>query len=145
MASNNSAKKLTCLDCGQVNRVPSDRLNAKAKCGTCGAPLLRAKVAEVDPAILAKAARNDEIPLVVDFWAPWCGPCKMMAPEFSKAAETLSGQARLVKLNTEDYGEAGAKYQIRGIPTMVAFQGGHEAKRQSGAMREAQIVGWVKG
>lgn len=139
-----AGKKLTCLECGQLNRVPQDRLGPDAKCGTCGAPLIRARAVEVDPSILAKAARNDELPLVVDFWAPWCGPCKMMGPEFSKAAKTLNGQARLVKLNTEDHAKAGAKYNIRGIPTMVAFQGGREAKRQSGAMQEAQIVAWVK-
>ncbi len=138
-----AAKKLTCLDCGQINRVPVDRLGPDAKCGTCGAPLISAKAVEVDPDILAKAARNDDIPLVVDFWAPWCGPCKMMGPEFSKAAKTLSGKARLVKLNTEYHGSAGTKYNIRGIPTMVAFRGGRESKRQSGALREAQIVDWV--
>jgi len=138
-----SAKKLTCLECGQVNRVPVDRLGASAKCGTCGAALMSGKVVEVDPAILAKAARNDDLPLVADFWAPWCGPCKMMAPEFSKAARSLDGKARLVKLNTEDHPAASAKYNIRGIPTMVAFAGGRESKRQSGAMKEAQIVGWV--
>lgn len=138
-----SGKKLTCLECGQMNRVPEDRLGSGAKCGTCGAALMPGKAVEVDPAILAKAARNDDLPLVADFWAPWCGPCKMMAPEFSKAAKALSGQARLVKLNTEDHGAAGAKYNIRGIPTMVAFSGGREAKRQSGAMSERQIVTWV--
>lgn len=140
-----AGKKLTCLDCGQINRVPEEKLGAGAKCGTCGAPLLRSKVVEVDPAILAKAARNDDLPLVADFWAPWCGPCKMMAPEFSKAAQTLGGKARLVKLNTEDHPAAGAKYNIRGIPTMVEFSGGRESKRQSGALKEAQIVGWVTG
>jgi thioredoxin 2 len=137
--------KLTCLECGQLNRVPEDRLGAGAKCGTCGARLMPGKAVEVDPAILAKAAKNDDLPLVADFWAPWCGPCKMMAPEFSKAAGTLSNQARLVKLNTQDHQAAGQRYNIRGIPTMVAFQGGREVKRQSGAMREAQIVGWVQG
>jgi len=139
-----AGKKLTCLECGQLNRVPQERLGPDAKCGTCGTPLLRGKAVEVAPDILAKAARNDELPLIVDFWAPWCGPCKMMGPEFSRAADTLSAQARLVKLNTEDHGAAGAKYNIRSIPTMVAFRGGREAKRQSGAMREAQIVDWVK-
>jgi len=139
-----SGKKLTCLECGQLNRVPFDRLGAGAKCGTCGSSLMRPNVVEIDPAILTKAARNDDIPLVVDFWAPWCGPCKMMAPEFSKAAKSLGGQARLVKLNTERHASAGAKYKIRGIPTMVEFKGGREAKRQSGAMRQDQIVAWVK-
>ncbi|WP_137701364.1 thioredoxin TrxC [Marimonas lutisalis] len=138
------SKKVTCLDCGQVNRVPADRLSAGAKCGTCGAKLITGKVAEVDLATLQKAARNDEIPLVVDFWAPWCGPCRMMAPEFSKAAQELSGEARLVKLNTEEHPQAGAKYNIRGIPTMAGFAGGREKARQSGAMPAAQIVNWVK-
>ncbi len=139
-----TAKKLTCLECGQLNSVPEDRLGPDAKCGTCGAALLGGKAVEVSADVLAKAARNDDLPLIVDFWAPWCGPCKRMGPEFSKAADTLNGQARLVKLNTEDNRAAGAKYNIRSIPTMVAFRGGREAKRQSGAMREAQIVNWVK-
>lgn len=138
-----AGKKLTCLSCGQLNRVPEEKLMSGAKCGTCGAPLLPSKAVEVDPEILAKAARNDELPLVADFWAPWCGPCRMMAPEFTKAAGTLQGKARLVKLNTEDHQAAGMKYGIRGIPTMVEFAGGREVKRQSGAMREPQIVGWV--
>ena len=139
-----TGKKLTCLSCGQLNRVPEDRLNASAKCGVCGEKLLSSKALEVDAEVLAKAARNDDLPLVADFWAPWCGPCRMMAPEFSKAAASLQGQARLVKLNTEDHQAAGRKYGIRGIPTMVAFAKGREVKRQSGALREAQIVDWVR-
>ncbi|PIE13241.1 MAG: thiol reductase thioredoxin [Rhodobacterales bacterium] len=138
-----STSKLTCLDCGQLNRVPGDRMGS-AKCGTCGARLLSGKVAEVDLATLQKAVRNDDLPLVVDFWAPWCGPCRMMAPEFSKAAATLNGTARLVKLNTEDHPQAGAKYGIRGIPTMAGFAGGREKARQSGAMPAQSIVEWVK-
>ncbi|WP_439109306.1 thioredoxin family protein [Lentibacter sp.] len=137
-----AAKKLTCLECAQVNRVPEEKL-AAAKCGTCGAKLVSTKAIEVDFATLQKAARNDELPLVVDFWAPWCGPCKMMGPEFARAAGTLSGKARLVKLNTEEHQKAGQVYGIRGIPTMVRFEGGKEKKRQSGAMRAADIVSWV--
>ena len=139
-----ASRKLTCLHCGQVNRVPDDRLTAAAKCGTCGAKLLSNKAVDVDLATLQKAARNDEIPLVVDFWAPWCGPCRMMAPEFTKAADMLSGQARLVKLNTEAHPQAGAAYNIRGIPTMAAFLDGRERQRQSGAMPAAAIVDWIK-
>jgi len=137
--------KLTCLHCGQVNRVPQDRVSAGPKCGTCGAQLVSSKVVEVDLATLKKAARTDDLPLVVDFWAPWCGPCRTMAPEFSKAAEALSGQARLVKLNTEDHPQAGTQYNIRGIPTMAVFAGGREHKRQSGVMPAASIVAWIKG
>ncbi|WP_407492014.1 thioredoxin TrxC [Pseudooceanicola sp. MF1-13] len=140
-----SAKKLTCLDCGQVNRIPEDRLTAGPKCGTCGAKLLGGKAIEVDLATLQKAARSDDLPLVVDFWAPWCGPCRMMAPEFSKAAQALEGKARLVKLNTEAHPKAGQAYGIRGIPTMVAFAGGKERKRQSGAMPAPAIVDWAQG
>ncbi len=138
------AKKMTCFECGQVNRVPAEKLGDGAKCGTCGSRLMTGKVAEVDLAVLQKAARNDDVPLVVDFWAPWCGPCRMMAPEFSKAAAELNGQARLVKLNTEEHPQAGQKYGIRGIPTMAAFAGGREKKRQSGAMPAAGIVKWIR-
>ncbi|MEQ9694346.1 thioredoxin TrxC [Shimia sp. SDUM112013] len=139
-----SGKKLTCLECGQVNRVPADKLGAGPKCGTCGAGLMSPKVAEVDLATLQKAARHDDVPLVVDFWAPWCGPCRQMAPQFKQAAQELSGLARLVKLNTEDHPQAGMKYGIRGIPTMAAFAGGREKARQSGAMPAANIVSWVR-
>ncbi|WP_420568315.1 thioredoxin TrxC [Thalassovita sp.] len=140
-----ASMKLTCLECGQVNRIPREKLGSGPKCGTCGTKLVGGKVAEVDLATLQKAARNDDLPLVVDFWAPWCGPCRMMAPEFSKAAAELNGAARLVKLNTEDHPNAGAKYNIRGIPTMAAFAGGRERARQSGALPAANIVNWVKG
>jgi thioredoxin 2 len=137
--------KLTCLDCGQVNRVPAEKLDAGPKCGTCGASLISSKAVEVDLATLEKAARSDDLPLVVDFWAPWCGPCRMMAPEFSKAAAQLAGRARLVKLNTEADPQAGAKYGIRGIPTMVRFKGGREVGRQSGAVQAAVIVSFAAG
>ena len=140
-----AGRKLTCLDCGQINRVPAKKLGAGPKCGTCGTPLMPGKAVEVDAATLARAAKADDVPLVVDFWAPWCGPCRMMAPEFSKAAGQLRGEARLVKLNTEDHQTASTKYGIRGIPTMVAFQSGREARRQSGAMPAGQIVNWVRG
>lgn len=138
-------KTLTCLSCGQLNRVPDSKLDAGAKCGKCSKALVPKDAIEVNPAVLEKASKNDDLPLVVDFWAPWCGPCKMMAPEFSKAAKKLKGKARLVKLNTQSHQSTGARYRIKGIPTMVAFERGKEKKRQSGALREGQIVGWVRG
>ncbi|WP_264212474.1 thioredoxin TrxC [Leisingera thetidis] len=138
------AKTLTCLACARLNRVPEDKLGKGAKCGVCGAALLPGKPVDVDPAILQKAVQNDDLPLVADFWAPWCGPCRAMAPEFASAAKALGSKARLVKLNTQTHPSAGARYRIRGIPTLVAFERGKEKKRQAGAMPQARIVSWLR-
>jgi thioredoxin 2 len=138
-------KTLTCLSGAQWNRVPDEKMTSNAKCGKCGASLLPKAAVDVDPALLEKASKNDDLPLVVDCWAPWCGPCKMMGPEFAKAASSLAGKARLVKLDTQKHQSTGGRYRIRGIPTVVAFERGKEKKRQSGAMRAGQIVSWVRG
>ncbi|MGY9046832.1 hypothetical protein P775_01075 [Puniceibacterium antarcticum] len=134
---------LACLTCGQGNRIPKAKLDAAPICGTCGAGLLADKPTEIAFDVLEKAARIDTLPLVVDFWAAWCGPCKMMAPEFAKAAKTLKGRARFAKLNTETYPQAGGRYAIRGIPLLIAFRGGREIKRQAGSVASAQIVEWA--
>ncbi len=135
--------KLTCFDCGQGNRVPAEKLSDGPKCGTCGAPLFSGKPQEVSLDWLRKAQRVDDVPLVVDFWAAWCGPCRQMAPEFGEAAQQLQGRARFVKLDTEANPKAGQMYGIRGIPLLVRFQGGKERARQAGAMPAPAIVNWV--
>ncbi|MFY0617597.1 thioredoxin TrxC [Shimia sp.] len=137
-------KKLTCFECGQINRVPYDKLGSDPKCGTCGVGLMSGKAVDVNLATFEKAARTDDIPLVVDFWAPWCGPCRQMAPQYQSAAGDFRESVRLVKLNTEAYPNAGRKYGIRGIPTMAVFTNGKERARHSGVLPKAAIVKWIK-
>ena len=136
--------RLTCLECGALNRVPSDKLEKGPKCGVCGAPLADGKVRELDPRTLQKAIKKDDLPLVVDFWAPWCGPCRMMAPEFARAAQQLAPHVRLAKINTEDYPQVSMQNNIRGIPAMIVYHKGREVARQAGAMPAASIVNFVQ-
>ena len=140
-----SAKlKLTCLTCGTINAFPAARLADGPKCSSCGDALADGKVAEIGLAELEKAARNDSLPLLADLWAPWCGPCRMMAPEFAKAAQELQGEVRFAKINTEDFPAVSQKHGIRGIPLMIVFQNGREIARHSGAMDTPGIVAWTE-
>lgn len=139
------AVKLTCATCGQMNRVPTAKLAEGPKCGSCGDPLADGRVAELDARAHDKATRGDELPLLVDYWAPWCGPCRMMAPEFAKAAQALKGRARLAKLNTEDHPDIAGRARIQGIPALVLYRNGCELARLAGARPAADIVAFVQG
>ena len=137
--------KLTCLDCGQTNAIPVDRLDANPKCGTCGGALMPSKPVAVDAKTLEKAAKTDQVPLLVDFWAPWCGPCRQMAPEFEKAAQMLKGRVRLAKIDTEREPAASQRFNIRGIPAFILFQNGREIAREAGARPAADLVRFAQG
>ena len=135
---------VVCPHCDSVNRLPAERLVEQPMCGKCRDPLFTARPIELDKVSFAKHISNSDIPILVDFWAPWCGPCKMMAPQFKQAATQLEPRVRLAKVNTEAEQALGAKYNIRSIPTLALFRGGREIARQPGAMGAADIVRWAK-
>ena len=137
-------KHVVCPSCNATNRIPEEKLAASPNCGKCHQPLFQRKPVNLNGANFQQHINRSDIPVVVDFWAPWCGPCKMMAPAFEEAAGQLEPNARLAKLNTEDEQTIGAQLNIRSIPTMVIFKNGREVARQSGAMQASDIVHWVR-
>lgn len=133
---------IVCPSCQATNRVPTERVTAAPNCGKCAQPLLTASPHELTAQTVSKTIQKNDVLTIVDFWASWCQPCLMMAPQFQTAASLLP-QVVFAKLQTDKHEQAAAPYNIRSLPTMVAFRGGREIARQSGALSSGQIVQWV--
>ncbi|AZO01445.1 thioredoxin TrxC [Mesorhizobium sp. M9A.F.Ca.ET.002.03.1.2] len=135
---------VVCSKCGGVNRLPPARNAGDAKCGKCGVKLFSGQPEDVDAQTFDRQVKRSSLPVVVDVWAPWCGPCKMMAPAYEAAANELEPHVRLIKLNSDNEQAIASRLGIRGIPTMILFHGGRELARTSGAMTAGQIVRWIR-
>jgi thioredoxin 2 len=139
----NSFSHIVCPHCNTINRLAAAKLGDHAKCGKCKKPLFTAHPIELTSANFQQHIQRSDIPIVVDFWAPWCAPCRMMAPAFEQASMRLEPSIRLAKLNTEQEQHIAAQFGIRSIPTLAIFKGGREIARQAGALDLSSIIRWV--
>jgi len=134
---------VVCPHCSAINRVPEERLQQHPQCGSCHQALFGPEPLALGDADFERFVARSELPLLVDFWAPWCGPCRMMAPQFEQAAQLLQGRAVLAKVNSDDNPQASVRHRIRSIPTLLLFRNGQEVRRHSGAMPAREILRWA--
>ncbi len=140
----NDSLHIVCPHCDGINRVPQAKLSAGPKCGVCHKPLFSGEPLALDSARFQRHLGKGDLPVLVDFWAAWCGPCKMMAPVFAQAARQLEPQVRLIKINSEEEQPLSSRLGIRSIPTLILYKNGQEAARMSGALDLGNLLAWTR-
>ena len=138
------SRQIVCGHCGRINRLPAGRAPESARCGSCHQPFFTGHPIEVDEEGFGRHVAHSDIPLLIDVWAPWCGPCRAMAPMFERAAQQLEPRVRLLKLNSDEAPAVSTRQNITGIPTLLLMRGGREVARQAGAMDARSIVAWTE-
>jgi len=139
-----SSRKVVCQHCDAIVGVPADRIGDGPRCPSCHKPLFAGHPVELTGRNFDRHIGSSDLPVVVDFWAPWCGPCRMMAPAYEEAAKRMEPSLRFAKLNTDEAQDVAGRFAIRSIPTMIVFKHGREVARQSGAMGAEQLSGWLR-